>query len=69
MPFTMDETIGPYKLIEGTGRAGMAPVYKACRPVLDRYLAIKAIQAAYAEEKDFLTRPAGFAKHLCPNKY
>ena len=56
MPFTVGETIGQYKLIEEIGSGGMATVYKAYHPSLDRYVAIKAIQAAFVEDKDFLAR-------------
>ena len=56
MPFIIGEIIGPYKLVEETGHGGMATVYKAYHRSLDRYVAIKAIQTAFVDDKDFLAR-------------
>jgi serine/threonine protein kinase len=56
MPFAIGEYIGPYKLVEETGQGGMASVYKAYHQSLDRYVAIKAIQLAFVQDKDFLAR-------------
>ena len=43
MPFIIGETIGPYRLVEQRGQGGMATVFKAYHPALDRYVAIKAL--------------------------
>ncbi|HLF28522.1 MAG TPA: protein kinase [Anaerolineae bacterium] len=49
-------TIGRYRVTEHLGRGGMAEVYKAYQPSLDRYVAIKLMHAFLADDKDFLTR-------------
>ncbi len=49
-------TIGKYRIVEHLGRGGMAEVYKAYQPNLDRYVAIKMMHAFLADEKEFLTR-------------
>jgi serine/threonine protein kinase len=49
-------TLGKYRLVERLGRGGMAEVYKAFQPSLDRYVAIKILHPFMAEERDFLAR-------------
>ena len=49
-------TIGKYRIVEHLGRGGMAEVYKAYQPNLDRYVAIKMMHAFLADEKEFLNR-------------
>ena len=48
--------IGKYQIVEHIGRGGMAEVYKAYQPALDRYVAIKLMHSFLAEDKDFLSR-------------
>ncbi len=43
MPFASGEQVGPYQIIEQLGAGGMATVYKAYQPQLDRYVAIKVL--------------------------
>jgi len=50
------KTLGQYRLTERLGRGGMAEVYKAYQPGLDRYVAIKVLHAYFAEEEDFRNR-------------
>ncbi|MBM3144431.1 MAG: hypothetical protein FJ010_05540 [Chloroflexi bacterium] len=56
MPFIVGENVGPYRIIEKLGRGGMATVYKAYHPALDRYVAIKALHPAFLEDPNFLAR-------------
>jgi len=50
------KTIGKYQIVELLGRGGMAEVYKAYQPALDRYVAIKIMHSFLAEDEDFLGR-------------
>jgi len=50
------QSIGKYKLLERLGRGGMAEVYKAHHPKLDRIVAVKILHGYLAEGDDFLGR-------------
>src|SRR5574341_2101877 len=50
------QTLGKYQIVERLGRGGMAEVFKAYQPSLDRYVAIKLLHAPLAADPDFLTR-------------
>lgn len=56
MPFVIGETVGPYRIVEQLGQGGMATVFKAYHPALDRYVAIKAMHPAFMEDPNFLAR-------------
>ena len=56
MPFVVGETVGPYQVLEQLGQGGMATVFKAYHPSLDRYVAIKALHPAFMEDPNFLAR-------------
>ncbi|MBN1148087.1 MAG: protein kinase [Anaerolineales bacterium] len=56
MPFSVGETVGPYQIVEQLGQGGMATVFKAYHPALDRYVAIKVLHPAFTIEPNFLTR-------------
>lgn len=48
--------LGKYKLVAKLGRGGMAEVYKAFQPGLNRYVAIKVMHRHLAEDEEFLSR-------------
>ncbi|MBN2386694.1 MAG: serine/threonine protein kinase [Anaerolineales bacterium] len=50
------QTIGKYRILEPLGRGGMAQVYKAYHPQLDRYVAVKVLRSDLVEEVEFLAR-------------
>jgi serine/threonine-protein kinase len=50
------QTLGKYRVLEPLGRGGMARVYRAYHPQLDRYVAIKVLRPDLVEDKEFLIR-------------
>ena len=56
MPFQSGENVGPYRIIEQLGQGGMATVFKAYHPALDRHVAIKAMHPAFMQDPQFLAR-------------
>lgn len=56
MPFASGENVGPYRIIEKLGSGGMATVFKAYHPALDRYVALKVLHPAFREDPNFLAR-------------
>jgi len=56
MPFAIGENVGPYRIMEKLGQGGMATVFKAYHPALDRYVAIKVLHPAFQEDPNFLAR-------------
>lgn len=48
--------LGKYRVLEPLGRGGMARVYRAYHPQLDRYVAIKVLRSDLVEEGEFLDR-------------
>lgn len=50
------QMLGPYRIIDQIGQGGMATVYKAYQPSMDRYVAIKVLPSQLAESKEFATR-------------
>ena len=56
-PTTLEgTTIGKYRILEALGRGGMAQVYKAYHPQLDRNVAIKILRSDLVEQDEFLMR-------------
>jgi len=56
MAFAPGENVGPYRIIEQLGQGGMASVFKAYHPALDRYVAIKVLHPAFMDDPSFLSR-------------
>ena len=56
MPFAIGESVGPYRIVEKLGQGGMATVFKAYHPALDRYVALKVLHPAFQEDPQFLAR-------------
>ncbi|HXQ35646.1 MAG TPA: serine/threonine-protein kinase, partial [Anaerolineales bacterium] len=50
------QMLGPYRIIKQIGRGGMATVYKAYQPSMDRHVAIKILPGELAESKEFVGR-------------
>lgn len=48
--------LGHYQLIEPIGKGGMATVYRAYQPSMDRYVAIKIITPELATDPEFIAR-------------
>ncbi len=49
-------TMGPYQLVERLGQGGMATVYKAYEPSLDRHVAVKILPQFMARDPQFMDR-------------
>jgi len=57
MATLIGQELGSYRIISQIGKGGMATVYKAFQPSLDRYVAIKIMPPFYAQQDDtFLKR-------------
>jgi serine/threonine protein kinase/tetratricopeptide (TPR) repeat protein len=50
------KTLGGYRIVSQIGQGGMATVYKAYQPSLDRYVAVKVLPSYYAEQDDSFTK-------------
>ncbi|HEC33285.1 MAG TPA: tetratricopeptide repeat protein [Chloroflexi bacterium] len=48
--------LGPYRILEQIGVGGMATVYKAYQPAMERYVAVKVIAPHFAQDETFLRR-------------
>src|ERR1700752_1750153 len=49
-------TLGQFRVVERIGAGGMATVFKAYQPTLDRYVAIKVLPAYHAQDPIFVRR-------------
>ncbi len=56
MSFTTGENVGAYRIVAQLGQGGMATVFKAYHPGLDRYVAIKVLHPAFKEDPTFVQR-------------
>jgi len=50
------QMLGPYRIINQIGQGGMATVYKAYQPSMDRNVAIKVLPGQLAESREFAAR-------------
>jgi serine/threonine protein kinase len=50
------KSLGQFRIVEQIGAGGMAMVFKAYQPTLDRYVAIKVLPAYHARDPIFLKR-------------
>jgi putative two-component system response regulator len=49
-------TLGPYRVMDRIGRGGMAAVFRAYHPALDRYVAIKVLPEFFADDPGYRER-------------
>jgi serine/threonine protein kinase len=47
---------GPYQIVAPLGEGGMAAVYKAYQPAMERYVALKVLPRHFAEDAQFVAR-------------
>jgi serine/threonine protein kinase/ligand-binding sensor domain-containing protein len=50
------KNLGPYQILAQIGQGGMATVFKAYQPSMDRYVAIKILPAHFTEDESFVAR-------------
>jgi serine/threonine protein kinase len=50
------KSLGQFRIVERIGAGGMATVFKAYQPTLDRYVAVKVLPAYHARDPVFLKR-------------
>ncbi|MFN2219859.1 MAG: serine/threonine-protein kinase, partial [Anaerolineae bacterium] len=58
------KTIATYQIVEQIGRGGMATVFKAYQPSMDRYVAIKILPSYFTEDASFVGRFSQEARTL-----
>jgi len=56
MPDLIGSTLGPYRILEQIPLGGMATVYKAYQPGMDRHVALKVLPHHYARDPRFTKR-------------
>lgn len=55
--FTLNgKQLGQYQIVEQIGQGGMATVYKAFQPSINRYVAVKILPSQYALDPNFVKR-------------
>jgi putative two-component system response regulator len=61
--------LGPYRILERIGRGGMATVYRAHHPALDRFVAIKVLPDFFAEDETYQERFQQEARSIAKLKH
>ena len=56
VPELIGKTLGGYRIIEQIGLGGMATVFKAYQPSMDRYVALKVLSTHLAQDPTFAKR-------------
>ena len=56
--------LGPYQIVSAIGEGGMAAVYKAYQPAMERYVALKILPRHFADDPRFVSRFQREAKIL-----
>ncbi|PJF25994.1 MAG: serine/threonine protein kinase, partial [Phototrophicales bacterium] len=56
MASLIGQTLGQYQIVAQLGHGGMATVYKAYHPRLDRYVAVKVVHPMFIQDESFLAR-------------
>jgi branched-chain amino acid transport system substrate-binding protein len=56
MPDLSGRTLGSYRIVEQIGLGGMATVYKAYQPSMDRYVALKILSTHLTQDPAFVKR-------------
>lgn len=59
-----DRRVGPYRVLETLGSGGMAVVYKAVQPSLERFVAIKELRREFVHDRQVAARFAREAASL-----
>jgi serine/threonine protein kinase/ligand-binding sensor domain-containing protein len=50
------KTLGAYQILEQIGQGGMATIFKAYQPAMDRYVAVKVLPSHFTEDETFVAR-------------
>ena len=67
MESLINQTLGGYNLVEELGKGGMAVVYKAYQPKLERWVAVKVLDPAYiSDDSEGLARFRREARAIAP---
>src|SRR4030065_2332048 len=48
--------LGPYQIVAPLGEGGMAAVYRAYQPGMERYVALKVLPRQFADDPEFSAR-------------